>query len=52
MTAWRYDRTLRRVYVCGARIHHGGVGLALAVVGTMLFLHDRRDWPFPFRDPS
>lgn len=52
MTPWRYDRTLRRVYVFGARVHHGGVGLLLAVVGTALFLHDVHDWPFPLRDPS
>jgi hypothetical protein len=45
-----YDRALKRVYVFGARIHHGAVGLALSVIGLALVIHDRADWPFRFRD--
>lgn len=46
----RYDRARRRVYLCGARIHHGGVGLTLAFIGLALLIHDRADFPFPFKD--
>jgi hypothetical protein len=49
-----------RVYVAGRRLHHGSVGLALAIVaaaahrprlaaiGLVLLAHDAAD--FPFRD--
>ncbi len=47
-----YDAQRRRVYVLGARIHHGGVGVVLIAVGTALLFHDRRDWPFPLRDSA
>ena len=49
-TAMTYDRALRRLYVFGARIHHGGVGLVLSVIGLALVFHDRADWPFSLRD--
>ena len=39
----RIDRRLRRVWVCGQRVHHGPVGLALVAVGVALVAHDRRD---------
>lgn len=45
-----YDRGLRRLYVFGARIHHGGVGLVLSAIGLALVFHDRADWPFRLRD--
>lgn len=52
-----YDRALRRLYVLGARIHHGAVGLALSAIGLALsaiglalVIHDRADWPFRLRD--
>jgi hypothetical protein len=45
-----YDRALKRLYVFGARIHHGAVGLALSAIGVALVIHDRADWPFRFRD--
>jgi hypothetical protein len=39
----------RRLCICGQRIHHGLTGVALAVVGVALALHDRRDWPWSLR---
>ena len=45
-----YDRTLKRLYLFGARIHHGGVGLVLSAIGLALVIHDRADWPFRLRD--
>lgn len=33
----------RRCYLAGRRVHHGLVGLAAAVVGVALMLHDWRD---------
>jgi hypothetical protein len=45
-----YDRALKRLYVFGARVHHGAVGLALSAIGLALVIHDRADWPFPLRD--
>jgi hypothetical protein len=45
-----YDRALKRLYVFGARIHHGAVGIALSAIGLALVIHDRADWPFPLRD--
>lgn len=40
----------RRVYLFGHRIHHGAVGVGLALVGAVLAYHDRRDWPWPLID--
>ena len=48
--AMTYDRALKRLYVFGARIHHGAVGIALSAIGLALVIHDRADWPFPLRD--
>jgi len=45
-----YDRAVKRLYVFGARIHHGAFGLALSVIGVALVIHDRADWPFRIRD--
>jgi hypothetical protein len=45
-----YDRSLKRVYVFGARIHHGAVGILLTAIGCALVFHDRADWPFRLRD--
>jgi hypothetical protein len=45
-----YDRALKRLYVFGARVHHGAVGVALSVIGLALVIHDRADFPFPLRD--
>lgn len=42
----------RRVYLFGHRIHHGAVGVGLAVAGALLAYHDRRDWPWPLIDRS
>lgn len=39
-----------RVYVRGRRIHHGLAGAVLVVVGAVLCLHDRRDWPWRLQD--
>lgn len=41
------DRRLRRVWLCGQRVHHGAVGLGLIALGVALSVHDRadvRDW--------
>lgn len=43
---WRYDSQRRRVWVLGARIHHGALGVALVVVGAWLIWDDRRDFPW------
>lgn len=39
-----------RLYVKGRRIHHGLTGAVTAVIGAVLCLHDRRDWPWPTVD--
>jgi hypothetical protein len=41
----------RRVYVGSHRLHHGAFGVLLTVIGACLAWHDRRDWPFGFKDP-
>lgn len=48
---WRYDREKRRVWVAGKRIHHGPVGLVLAVVGAVICWHDRQDFPWTNDNP-
>jgi hypothetical protein len=40
-----------RTYVYGLRVHHGLLGCILAVIGGALAAHDRRDFPWPVRDP-
>lgn len=40
----------RRLYVCGARLHHGLTGAFLAALGVALMAHDKADWPWPVRD--
>ncbi len=32
-----------RCYVAGRRLHHGVTGIALAVIGVALVVHDRKD---------
>ena len=39
----------RRVYLQGWRLHHGAFGILLAVLGTLLAYHDRRDAGLWFR---
>jgi hypothetical protein len=39
----RVDTDNRRVWILGARIHHGLVGLVLTVVGTVLMIDDWHD---------
>lgn len=39
----RVDRKLRRTWVLGRRVHHGALGLGMAVLGLGLMAHDRRD---------
>lgn len=33
----------RRCYVLGCRVHHGTIGLVLAIAGAFLAWHDRAD---------
>lgn len=43
----RHDKSLRRTWVLGARIHHGLVGLGLFAAGVWLMWDDRHDrWWF------
>lgn len=44
----------RRLYCLGLRVHHGPVGVLLAVLGLVLAVHDRRDvWVWlRLRDPE
>lgn len=51
MRLWKYDRERRRVHVCGARIHHGLVGVVLFTIGAVLVLDDWHDAPW-LRDNS
>lgn len=39
-----------KVYIFERRLHHGLTGCILIAVGTLLCLHDRRDWPWRLRD--
>ena len=39
----RYDRSRRRVWVCGQRLHHGLTGVFLAGAGMALMVHDWHD---------
>lgn len=34
----------RRVYIIKRRLHHGFTGCIFVALGTILALHDRRDW--------
>lgn len=43
MKTWRYDRELRRFWVCGCRIHHGFAGAFFFTLGLALMWHDRKD---------
>lgn len=38
-----YDRVLRRVYICRARVHHGLVGVGLIGAGVVLIARDWHD---------
>lgn len=38
--------TGRRVYLLGARVHHGLTGCVLALIGAALAWADRRDFPW------
>jgi len=40
----------RRLYVLGARVHHGLAGGLLIAAGLALVWDDRRDFPWPLRD--
>jgi hypothetical protein len=40
----------RRLYVFGFRLHHGLTGAVLAVLGTVLAVHDAADFPWRLRD--
>jgi hypothetical protein len=42
----RYDRLNRRVWVLGARVHHGLVGVFLIGFGVILVLDDLHDFPW------
>jgi hypothetical protein len=46
LIALPHPSTGRRCYVLGCRLHHGLVGLALAMAGAVLMVHDRGDWPW------
>ncbi|HEU0023168.1 MAG TPA: hypothetical protein VFQ12_00960 [Thermoleophilaceae bacterium] len=39
----------RRVWIAGQRVHHGATGAFLALLGTVLMAHDRKDYSFWFR---
>jgi hypothetical protein len=39
----RYDAELRRVWICGRRLHHGLTGALLTAAGFALMAHDWRD---------
>jgi hypothetical protein len=43
------DLARRRVWIAGQRVHHGATGAFLAVLGTVLMAHDRRDYSVWFR---
>ncbi len=43
-----YDPELRRVWICGQRLHHGTTGVLLAATGTILMAHDWKDRPLWF----
>lgn len=43
----RIDRENSRLWIAGARIHHGAVGVFLVGLGVVLAIHDwadRREW--------
>jgi hypothetical protein len=40
---------MRRLWVCGRRLHHGLTGVLLAAAGCALMAHDWRDRSFWFR---
>jgi hypothetical protein len=48
-TALIIDRKLRRCWLFGQRMHHGPVGVAFIALGTLLAIHDRRDYRDWFR---
>jgi hypothetical protein len=39
-----------RVYIFGARIHHGLFGCLLVGAGALMVIHDWKDRPWPLRD--
>jgi hypothetical protein len=41
-----YDQRRRRLWLLGARIHHGAAGAVLMMLGGVLMWHDRRDAPW------
>lgn len=42
----KIDRINWQVYLCRYRVHHGGAGLILTIVGLALMYHDRSDYPW------
>jgi hypothetical protein len=43
------DPYRRRVWIAGQRVHHGATGVILALLGTVLMAHDRKDYPMWFQ---
>mgnify|MGYP001565155670 CR=1 FL=1 len=39
----RIDKQRKRFYLAGYRLHHGFTGLAIAIFGAALMLHDWAD---------
>jgi hypothetical protein len=39
-------------YPFGRRLHHGLAGAVLALVGIVLMVDDRHDWPWPMHRRS
>jgi hypothetical protein len=46
MRLCEYDRERKRVHVCGARVHHGLVGLVTFIIGIVLMIDDIHDIPW------
>jgi len=39
-----YNHLEKKVWILKQRLHHGAVGIAVASIGVLLVLHDRKDW--------
>lgn len=50
MQAWLRNLPGPRLTIWGRRIHHGAFGGWLMIAGAVLMLHDRRDYPWSFKD--
>lgn len=47
----RYDKRLKRLWICGIRSHHGAWGVFFVLLGVWAIWDDRKDFPWMSDNP-